>query len=40
MDAYDTMIGVQFNGVVGPTVAQRVDPLAVDQNVVKLVFST
>ena len=40
MDAYDTIIGVQFNGVVGPTVAQRVDPLAVDENVVKLVFST
>ena len=38
MDAYDTMIGVQFNGVVGPTVEQRVDPLAVDENVVKLVI--
>ena len=38
MNAYDTMVGVQFNGVVSPTVAQRVVPLAVDYNVVKLVF--
>ena len=30
MNAYDTMVGVQFNGVVNPTVAQRVDPLAID----------
>ena len=40
MDAYDTMIRVQFNRVVGLTVAQRVEPLAVDENVVKLVFRT
>ena len=38
MDAYDTMIEVQFNGVVGSAVAQRVDPPAVDENVVKLVL--
>ena len=40
MDAYDTMIEVQFNGVVGSAVAQRVDPPAVDENVVKLVLWT
>ena len=33
-----SLIGVQLHGVVGLTVAQRVNPLAVDENVVKLVI--